>query len=317
MYKLYRFLPLFVSLFLITGCLSGPGAGKSSISQPPQIGAVNRLDRNGLSVTVPEGWLFSYREMPGAWAGFYTSDSNINGIIETCSSKISREKPGITELFKSSPVQNKTIIKELNWVLTKGDSQSESHVYITQPPAGIKSELYCVQLTGTAVTGLWLSSKNMPLEDLLPIAYAVSVKIEDTPLITQQRIIDRHFSIFSQDGKWMWHDDIHGGCIFTLATGEFPISISIQDDDDGDIFKSLSKEAAGSSGKQIFIGNRLLEAESMESILDTSASVYLRVKPGKSYYLITVTSVPGSTEDPSGLLELKEVKDFFAYNAVF
>ncbi len=317
MYKLYRFFPLLASFFIITGCLSGPGAGKSSVPEPPQIGAVNRLVRNGLSITIPEGWLFSYQEKPGTWAGIYTPDNINTGIIEICSSKISPEKPGIPELFNNNPVKNKVLLRELKWVLVKDENQSESHVYITQPPDGIKSEVYCMQLTGSAVTGLWLSSKNLPVEDLLPIAYAVSVKIEDTPMITQQRIIDRHFSIFSQDGKWIWHNDIKGGCIFTITAGEFPLSISIQDDDTGDLFKSFSKDAAKVSGKQVFIGNRLLEAEAMELSLDTSASVYLRVKPGESYFLITVTSAPGSVDNPSELLELKAVKDFFAYNAVF
>jgi len=313
-------IPLFtlLSFILLSGCFSTPASktadiksvtDKTSAERPEALIKVNRLVREGVSVSIPEGWFFTYPDKPGITAGFYSPDKTFTGTLEYCDNELELDKKNLEAVLENFQNRATGSVKNEIWQL-EGNSESEAvYAYYI-----LFNSLYCIKQKGSALFGLWLKTESGSTEELVSLARAILSEIDIIEEFTQQRIIENKASVISLDRSWSWYSDINDGFIFSSAAGDIPLCISIAMPEQ---LSASDNTPPGKNSSQMFICNQMLKINYQEVILDSARHLYIdaviRERPAAIHISTTLDAVKSAEE----LLSHELVKNFFMYNVVF
>ena len=297
-------------MLLLQSCMSSSAAGKSSSHLPEKIKLTNTLVREGISVSIPDGWIFVNQDKPGVTAGFYSPDRRFKGIIEYFPSESIFTSDIIKEISAKYPVSSGKITGMKNW------EKSEIYYSIHDVQSELRSEIYCLVPLKSTLVGLRLSTVNDNNNELLSIVYSVASSLKTEIVFTQQRIIEGKMSVVSLDKSWVWYDDIKDGFIFSSTASDIPLCISIMSS--GSSESSIPVNAKPGIAKvKLIAGNTPLEAEYFEIINNTNRHIYIKTLLHGNLYTIHISTNSEKIKSAEELLGHALVRDFFLYNAVF
>ena len=318
MRKILNPLIALLSFILLSGCFSTPSSettdtrsvpDKTAAEVPEALKKVNRLVREGVSVSIPEGWIFTYPEKPGITAGFYSPGKTYSGTLEYYDNELELDKKNLETVLENYQNRSAGSVKNEIWQLEGSSAGETAHVYYI-----LLNSLYCIKQKGSVLFGLWLKTDSGSTEELVSLARAILSEIDTVEEFTQQRIIEKKTSVISLDRSWSWYSDIKDGFIFSSAAGDFPLCISIA------MPEKLSADyntPAGKNSGQIFICNQILKINYQEMIQDSARHLYfdtvIREKPASIHISTTLDAVKSAEE----LLSHELVKNFFMFNVVF